>query len=327
MFQSVRGQAGTYGTRVLRIAIYGVGGAGGYFGAQLVLAGEEVVFVARGAHLEVIRDSGLCITSSNGEMLVRPSLATDDPAEAGPVDVIILGVKAEQVSAAASALRPMLGPDTFVVPLQNGVEATTQLQEVLGDAHVVAGLCGTLSWVTAPGHIRSLGDANFIRFGEIDNQPSARTERLRDIFLRAAVKAEIPADIHRAIWEKFLFVVSVGGVAAVNDATIGKIRSGTASRRMLELCMQEICALAEARQVSMEQGVVAKTMTFVDSLPEDGTASMQRDLAAGKPSELEAWTGAVVRLGKAAGIDTPAHTFIYEKLLPMERQARAAANL
>ncbi len=298
----------------MRIAIFGVGGAGGYFGAKLVSAGEEVVFIARGRHLDVIRQRGLCVTSTQGEMLVQPILATDDPAEAGKVDVIILGVKAVQVAASAATMRGMISQNGFVVPLQNGVEAASQLSDVLGVDRVVGGLCGTLSWVSAPGHIRSLGDANFIRFGELDNHVSPRTMALHAIFKAAGVNVEVPADINRALWEKFLFVVSLGGVAALKEETIGEVRDSVESRRMLELCMREIAALATARGIQLAEDIIERTLTFVDRLPEDGTTSLQRDLSQGKPSELDAWTGAVVRLGELSRVDTPVNAFIYEKL-------------
>ena len=142
----------------MRIAIYGVGGVGGFFGAQLIRAGEEVVFIARGAHLEAIRENGLCVSSPKGEMLVRPSLATADLAEIGTVDAVILGVKAEQVSGVAESIGPLLGAETFVLPLQNGVEAADELGSILGGEHVIVGLCGIMSWVAGPGHIRTLGD-------------------------------------------------------------------------------------------------------------------------------------------------------------------------
>lgn len=305
----------------MRIAIFGVGGAGGYFGAKLISAGEEVVFIARGRHLDVIRERGLCVSSTQGEMLVRPMLATDDSEEAGEVDVVILGVKAAQVVESAMAMRAMLGKHGFVVPLQNGVEAAPQLCDMLGAERVIGGLCGTLSWVSAPGHIRSLGDANFIRFGELDNRPSPRTRALHDAFDAAGVNVEIPQDINRALWEKFLFVVSVGGVAALQQETIGQMRASPESRRMLELSMQEIAALAAARGIVLGGDVVARTITFVDRLPEDGTTSLQRDLRQGKPSELDAWTGAVVRLAQAAGIPTPVNGFIYDSLRKIESRA------
>jgi 2-dehydropantoate 2-reductase len=162
----------------MRIAIFGTGGAGGYFGAQLARSGEDVVFIARGRHLEAIRSHGLRVDAPGGEFVVRPSQATDDPAQVGPVDVVIVGVKAWQVSDAARAMRPLIGPETFVVPLQNGVDAAAQLVAELGAEHVLGGLCGTLSWLTAPGRIRSIGGRNFVNLGELDDRPSERAERL-----------------------------------------------------------------------------------------------------------------------------------------------------
>ena len=308
----------------MRIAVFGVGGAGGYFGARLAAAGEDTVFIARGAHLDAIRRAGLCVSTPAGELLAKPAMATDDPAAVGAVDAILLGVKAHQVAGVAPQLRPMLGDRSFVVPLQNGVEAAEGLCRALGAEHVVGGLCGTLSFVVAPGHIRSLGEVNFIRFGELDDRASQRTEALRDRFVRAGIKAEIPASIQTAIWQKFLFVVSVGGVSAVRDQPIGAVREDAESRRMLELAMQEIAELAIARGVALDPGIVARTMSFVDELPPEGTASLQRDLAAGKPSELDAWSGAVVRLAAASGRDVPVNAFIYDSLLPKEQAARAA---
>ena len=310
----------------MRIAIFGVGGAGGYFAAQLVKAGKDVVFIARGEHLQAICENGLCVSTPQGEMLVQPRIATDDPEQAGIVDSVILGVKAEHVCNVAQTLGPMLGTDSFVVPLQNGVEAAPSLSSVLGQKHVVAGLCGTVSFVTAPGHIRSLGDVNFIRFGELDNRASARTAALRRAFDDAGVNAEIPDNIHKALWEKFLMVVSVGGVAALAGQPIGVIREQQQSRRLLELCMREILTLAVARGIPLEDSIVASTMRLVDSLPAEGTASLQRDLAAGKPSELEAWNGAVVRLAGASGVSVPVNEHIYRSLLPQEHNARNATK-
>ena len=306
----------------MRIAIFGAGGAGGYFGARLARAGEEVIFIARGKHLQAIRRHGLRVATPSGEIVICPAQATDDPAEVGTVDVIIVGVKAEQVIDAAQAIGSMIGPDTCVLPLQNGVDAPSQLAELLGVQHVLGGLCGTLSWVTGPGQIRSIGDIHFVKFGELDNRSSERTERLRQAFDRAGVTVQVPANIHQALWEKFLFVVSVGGVGAITRAPIEVIRTLPEIRRMLERCMQEIHSVARARQIPIADTHVAKTLAFVDSLPSDGTTSLQRDIADGKPSELEAWNGAVVRLGKEVGIATPLHEFIYHSLLPLELQAR-----
>ena len=304
----------------MRIAVFGVGGAGGYFGAKLALAGEDVTFIARGENLEAIRSVGLTVETPGGEIVIRAAQATDDPARVGVVDAVLVGVKAWQVPEAAHAIRPLMGPETFAVPLQNGVEAASQLESVLGARHVVGGLCGTLSWRIGPGRIRSIGDVHFVKLGELDNRASDRTERLRAAFERAGVKVEIPSDIRRALWEKFLFVVSLGGLGAVARAPVGVVRTET--RGLLMRCMEEIRAVARARQVPLADSIVADTLAFVDSLDPDGTTSLQRDIVDGKPSELEAWNGAVVRLGREAAVATALHVFIYESLLPQEMRAR-----
>ncbi len=306
----------------MRIAIFGTGGAGGYFGAQLARAGEEVIFIARGEHLQAIRTHGLHVETPQGEIVIQPAQAGDDPAQVGVVDAVIVGVKTWQVADAARAMQPLIGPDTFVVPLQNGVEAPSQLAAALGARHVLGGLCGTISWVVGPGRIRSIGQAHFIKFAELDRRPSERAERLRQAFERAGVKVEVPPDIHVALWEKFLFVVPFGGVGAVTRAPAGVIRALPETRRMLDQAMREIFVVARAHQVALAEEIVEKTLAFVDSLAPSGTASLQRDIVDGKPSELEAWNGAVVRLGQAADVATPLHTFIYHSLLPLELRAR-----
>jgi len=298
----------------MRIAIVGVGGVGGFFGAQLIRAGNEVALIARGDHLDAIRENGLTLSSPSGEMLVQPAAASDDPADIGPADLVILAVKAGQVTTAAGELGPLLGPETCVLPLQNGVEAAGQLEKVLGPEPVLVGTCGTMSWIAGPGHVRTLGEVNFIKLGEIDNR---RTERVAGICQRldaSGIKAEVPDDIHVALWEKFLFVASLGAIGALHRVPFGPLREDPESRRLLELAMVEIYSLGRAMGVKLDQSLVRRTMSFVDELPEDGTTSLQRDLAAGRPSELETWSGAVVRLAPGAGIDVPVHRFAYESL-------------
>jgi 2-dehydropantoate 2-reductase len=306
----------------MRIAVFGTGAVGGYFGAQLARAGEEVSFIARGEHLQAIRTQGLHVETPKGEIVIRPARATDDPAEIGTVDAVLVGVKAWQVPETAQAMRPMIGPHTIVVPLQNGVEAPAQLAAALGAEHVLGGTCGTLSQVTGPGRIRSIGEVHFVKFGELDNRPSERAERLRQAFERAGVKAEVPADIHQAIWGKFLLVVSFGGVGAVTRAPLGVIRAVPETRSMLEQCMREVLAVAGARRVALGDAAMTNALALVDSMPAGATTSLQRDIAEGRPSELEAWNGAAVRLGRAAGVATLVHEFIYHSLLPSERRAR-----
>ncbi len=307
----------------MRIAIFGAGAVGGYFGGRLAQAGEDVVFIARGDHLAAMKADGLRVESVAGDFVVDPVQATDDPSEVGLVDVILVTVKAWQILDAAYEMGRMVGSDTFVVPLENGVEAPSQLAEVLGEEHVLGGLCRIISALVEPGHVRHAGISPTITFGELDSQRSERAERLRDVFQRAeGVTPEIPLDIRVAMWEKFLFIAALSGVGAVTRAPLGVLRSLPETRRLLEKAMEEILAVARARGVALQREVIAETMAFIDDLPPGGTASMQRDVMAGRPSELASQNGAVVRLGRELGVETPLHAFITHSLLPQERRAR-----
>jgi 2-dehydropantoate 2-reductase len=264
----------------------------------------------------------LCLETPAGEIVIQPAKATDDPTQVGPVEVIFLGVKAWQVEEAARNIRPMVGPETIVVPLQNGVEAPSQLAALLGAEHALGGLCGTFSWIVAPGRIRNIGAASFIKFGELDGRLSERAERLRQSFEKAGVKVEIPANVHTALWEKFLLVTSFGGVGSVSRAPIGIIRATPETRLLLEQCMDEVSAVARARRIQLSDTVAADTMRFIDSLAANATTSLQRDIAEGKPSELDFWNGSVVRQGRALNVSTPVNQFIYHSMLPQELRAR-----
>lgn len=310
----------------MRIAVFGTGGVGGYFGGRLAAAGLDVTFIARGAHLEALRASGLRVESLRGDFTVHPVHATDTPAEVGVVDVVLVGVKAWQVTEAAEAMRPLIGPETFVVPLQNGVEAPAHLAAVLGAEPVLGGLCRIISMVAAPGHIRHAGIEPYVAFGEPDGRPSARAERLREAFARTGVAVEIPPDIHVAMWGKFMALAPWSGLGAVTRAPIGVLRRVPETRAMLEAAMREVVAVAQARGVALRDEAVDRALAFMDAVEPGGTASMQRDIAAGRPSELEQQSGAVVRLGRAAGVPTPVHAFIYHSLLPLELRARGRVN-
>jgi 2-dehydropantoate 2-reductase len=307
---------------MMRVVVYGTGGAGGYFGAQLALSGEQVIFIARGEHLRALRTTGLRLETPSGDTFIRPVEATDDPSGVRDADVVLVGVKAWQVPEVAEALRPLIGDGTVVVPLQNGVEAASQLAAVLGADHVLGGLCGTLSWVAGPGHIRSAGGQNFIKFGELDNRRSERVGRLCDMFTKAKVPVEVPSDIDKALWGKFLMVTSFGAVGAVTRAPIGIFRAIPETRRLLEQCVEEVVAVARARRIEMSATTVADTMKFYDSLPHGATTSLQRDIVDGRPSELEYWSGAVARIGRESQVPTPTHGHIYSCLLPHELRAR-----
>ena len=307
----------------MRIGVFGTGGVGGYFGARLAEAGEEVRFVARGAHLAAMRERGLRVTSPAGDVVVLPVTASDDPAALGEVDVVLVAVKAWQVADAAVAMRPMVGAETFVVPLENGIDAPDTLAATLGADRVLGGLCRILAFIEAPGHIRHAGVPPSLGFGELDAPTSPRAERLLAALTRCrGVAAEIVPDVRVAMWEKFLFITALGGIGAITRAPIGIIRSVAETRRLLTEALREIHAVAAGQGIGLPVDVVDRTLAFVDSLPTDGTASMQRDIAQGHPSELEAQVGAVVRLGDARGIPVPLHRTMYGLLLPLERRAR-----
>jgi len=306
----------------MRIAVFGAGGVGGYFGGRLAQAGEDVVFIARGDHLKAMSTHGLRVDSVKGDFVLKPVKATDDPAQAEIVDVILVGVKAWQVTNAAEDMRPMVGPETFVLPLQNGLEAPTQLAAVLGDQHVLGGLCGLSTFIVGPGHIRHAGVEPFVRFGELDNRPSDRVKLLQKVFKRAGVIAKIPQDIQVALWMKFLLITAWSGVGAITRTPLGVWRSLPETRQMAESALQEIIIVAQACDIALPENAMPTTMNMYDSLPPDITSSMQRDIAEGRPSELDAQIGAVVRFGKEADVATPLHRLIYNSLLPMDLRAR-----
>jgi 2-dehydropantoate 2-reductase len=205
--------------------------------------------------------------------------------------------------------------------LQNGVEAASELAAVFG-SNTLGGLCGTLSFVAGPGHIRSVGGHNFIKFGELDNKHTERVERLRQCFADAKVAVEVPANIIKALWDKFLMVTPFGGVGAVTRAPIGVTRAVAETRRLLEQCLKETLMVAKARNVPMADTAVADMLKFYDSIPANGTTSLQRDIVDGKQSELDYWNGAVARLGREVAVPTPTNQFIYDCLLPLELRAR-----
>jgi len=289
----------------MRIAVYGAGGVGGYFGGRLAEAGEDVVFIARGDHLRAIQSHGLRVESPKGDFVIQPAQAAADPAQVGQVDFILVGVKAWQVPQAAHAMRPMLGGDTLVVPLQNGVDAPQQLSEVLRPERVLGGLCRISAMVAAPGHIRHVGIEPYIAFGHQGQPPSQRCELLRDAFERAGVRAELPPDIQAAMWEKFVFIAAISGVGAVTRMPVGDLRSIPETRQMLADALQETVELAQALSVSLPEGLADRTLVLIDGLPTGATASMQRDLMEGRPSELDAQNGAVVRIATQAGGTPP----------------------
>ncbi len=307
----------------MKVAVYGVGGVGGYFGAALARGGISVAMIARGAHLKAIREHGLKIVTPKEEFTVRPAAASDKASEIGVVDAVIVGVKTWQVPEVAQAMRPLIGENTRVLPLQNGVEAAEQIAAAVGREHVLGGLCRIMAWQAAPGVIQVGGLEPTVVMGELDRSELAGHARaLMEAFERAGVKVQNRKDIQSALWEKWLFIAPVSGVGAVARANVGEVRQSPPTRALLQQAMEEVGAVARKRAVPLRDDMVARTLAFVDGMPAESTASMQRDVADGKPSELEAIVGSLVRLGKEAGVPTPAAEFIYAALLPQEVRAR-----
>ena len=307
----------------MRIAFLGAGGVGGYFAGRLAQAGRRVVLIARGAHLDAIRRDGLHVQSVAGDFTTRDLEATDTPTQAGQLDAVFVCTKAWQLPEAAAALLPMLGPDTLVVPLQNGVEAPDQLATLVGQRRVLGGLCRIVSFLDAPGRIRHAGLEPQLEFGERDGRRTDRVAALLAAFDGVqGVAARVPDSIEAALWEKFLFIAPTSGVGAVTRVPIGEFRAIAESRQMLEAAIAEVATLARARGVPLSKDAIERTLQFVDSLPATATTSMQRDLMEGRPSELEAQSGAVVRLARAARVPVPVNECLYRALLPSELRAR-----
>lgn len=306
----------------MRIAVVGAGGVGGYFGARLQRGGQEVVFLARGAQLAALRASGLRVSGLSGDFHLQSVVATDDPLAIGAVDAVLVAVKTWQLAEAARGIAPLVGPDTVVVPLLNGVEAPAVLAAALGRGPVAAGLCGIVAYLVEPGHVRHEGVEPYVRFGELDNRQSARLERLRGAFNEAGVRAEIPADILAALWMKLLFIAPVSGVGALTRAPIGAWRELAGAHGLAERAMREVAAVAAARGVALPPDAVERTRAFLDAMAPGSTSSLQRDFESGRRSELDAQVGAVVRLGAETGVETPASRLLYDCLLPQELAAR-----
>ena len=272
----------------MRVAVVGAGAVGGYFGGRLAESGEDVVFIARGDHLKALSDSGLRVDSPNGDLVLGSVAVTDDPSAVGTVDAVLVCVKTWQVPEVAETIGPLLGADTVILPLENGVEAANQLAVVHGDDHVLGGMCRIMSKIVEPGHIAHVAIEPFVALGELDNRPSERVGRLARALERAGITVEMPADIHAAVWGKFLFIASFSGVGAVTRSPVGKLRSVSETRGMLEAAMREIHSVADANGIALAEDAVSRTMAFMDGLPAEGTSSMQRDILEGRPSELEA---------------------------------------
>jgi 2-dehydropantoate 2-reductase len=305
----------------MKIAIIGSGGVGGYFGGRLALEGNDVTFIARGEHLEKIRRNGLHVKGLHGDFHVNPVKATDRFTETGIVDLILLSVKAWQVKDTSSEIKSMVGPDTVIIPLQNGILAADEIKSEIKGDNVLGGLARIMSKIESPGVITHFGIEPSIIFGELDNKKSDRVLKIKQVFDKAGIYSKIAGNIQAELWKK-LIPICVGGLLAITRSTYGEIRDLNETRKLIRELLEEIYNLSQKVGVPIKKDFVDTSLNYIDTLPYDSASSLTRDIWEGKPSEIEYQNGTVVRLGEKYKVPTPINRFIYYCLLPQELKAR-----
>jgi len=301
----------------MKIAFMGSGGVGGLYGGRLAHAGSDVTFVARGAHLAAMRANGLTIENeAKGNVHLPKVKVTDDPATIGPVDLVVISVKLWDTEAAARAVKPIVGPDTAVLSLQNGVIKDDILRREFGEKAVMGGAGYVATHIARPGVIRQTGTLQRMVFGEYGGRRSARAETLLAELLRAGIQAELSADIRKTLWEKYSFLVGLSGTTATMRVPIGTVRSNPQTREFLFDILKETVAVGRALGVALPENYAEDRLAFADSVPADMTSSMYHDLERGNPLEVAWLSGGVVQLGKTVGVPTPANRAVWDILAP-----------
>ena len=298
----------------MKIAVMGSGGVGGYFGARLAVGGSDVTFVARGPHLAAMLEHGLTIEGGPDEIHLRGVKAVEDPAAAGVVDLVLFAVKLWDTDAAIEKIRPIVGPNTVVISLQNGVLKDDDLTRAFGRARVMGGVCYIATTIARPGVIGQTGALQRLVFGEFDGEATPRASRFLDACLRGGIKAELSRTIRRDIWEKFVFLVALSGTTTAMRSAIGQIRANAQTRAFLLDMMREVVAVARAHGIDLPADYAEAQLKLADGLAPDMTSSMYRDLEHGNRLEVRWLSGSVVELGAAAGIATPLNRAIADIL-------------
>lgn len=293
----------------------GSGGVGGFFGGRLAKAGHDVTFIARGAHLAAMREHGLTIENQpQGDIRVPGVRVTDAPASIGPVDLVIFSVKLWDTESAALQVKPIVGPETAVLSLQNGVVKDDVMRRVFGDAAVMGGVCYVATHISKPGVIHQTGTMQRIVVGEYDGRRSKRAADLHAAFLSSGVTAELSDDVRRSIWEKYVFLVGLSATTTTMRKALGPIRSNPQTRAFLQDIVREVVAVGRAHGVALPADFADNRMAFGDTLPADMTSSMHHDLEKGNRLEVEWLSGGVVRLGAEKGIPTPCNRAVCDIL-------------
>jgi 2-dehydropantoate 2-reductase len=300
----------------MRIAVVGAGGVGGGFGAALAKAGADVAFIARGAHLAAMKSQGLKVVGGRGETHLVPTRATDDPAEIGKVDIVLFCVKLWDVESAGAQIKPLIGPDTAVIPLQNGIDAAERLIPILGSSAVMGGVAQISASITAPGVVQQVGTFMRMIFGELDGKRSKRAEDFLALCLKAGFDATLSEQIVTEIWMKFILLASNAGIMALARQPIGRLRDDPDLRPIFLAAWREAIDVGRARGVALPADALDKILDFTSHAPPAMKASMALDLDRGNRLEVPWLSGKVAELGRQLGVPTPTHSMMYAMLKP-----------
>jgi 2-dehydropantoate 2-reductase len=306
----------------MKILVVGAGGVGGYFGGVLAKAGNSVTILARGNNFAAMAANGLKIESIKESFHLAQVDVVNTLEDVDAVDLVILAVKAWQVKDCVRAFNTLKANKFMILPLQNGVESYQEISEIIGPERALGGTCKIISYLKSPGHIEHLGIEPEITFGEWDNKPSERTQALAECLANAGIKYSVAKNIQEELWKKFTFLATYAGLGSLTGLTVGGLREDAKTFQMLGDGMNEIFNLARAYDIELPGNIVEKILATIQSMPAQSTSSMQRDVALGKPSELEYLSGAVVRLANKKNLAVPTHKYIYDALLPLEERAR-----
>ena len=300
----------------MKIAVMGTGALGCYFGGRLAAAGYDVSFIARGATLEALSRDGLRISSPLGDLHLEKVRATPDPAEIGPVDLVMFLVKLYDTEAAARAIAPLLGPETSIVSFQNGIDAAERIGAVTGRNRVIGGIAFISADNRAPGVVAHNSPFARLRFGALDGSVSSRVTALEQALVKAGVDAKAVDDIEVQLWEKFVFLTALSGVTALTRLALGPILADELCARLYRQALEETMQVGLRKCPRLSPEIAERQMAFSRSAPPTLRASMLNDLERGKRLELDHLSGAVAGLGRAVGVETPVHAAIQAALHP-----------
>ena len=300
----------------MRIAVVGTGGVGGGFGAALARAGADVTFIARGAHLAAMKSQGLKVQGARGDIHLVPTRATDNPADIGKVDIVLFCVKLWDVESAGQHIRPLIGPDTAVIPLQNGIDAAERLIPILGSGVVMGGVAQISASITGPGLIQQVGTFMRMIFGEFDGRRSKRGEDFLALCQNAGFDATLSEQILTDLWMKFILLASNASMMAAARQPIGKLRDDPDLRPIFVAAYQEVVDVGRARGVALPADAVDRILDLTSHMPPAMKASMALDLDRGNRLELPWLGGKVVELGRQLGVPTPTHSMMVAMLKP-----------